>query len=281
MTSPADFVAQRRVARRAPPRRLARAVRRRRPLLGAAARRAQRGRSHNALAYEDRLLLKLRIERLKNPRAHSQHPPSRASMCCRPRSCDGRPAAAPASCARRSSTSRPAASSSAARRHLCHHLVKAAGAWRIRLKRVDLLDAGAPLPAIQLFLDAFFVPPGAITMNRFVRCALGAAAGRRPSPPRTLAADLKVGLSVSLSGPNSSLGIPYAKGMQAALAYKPEINGRKVAADRARRRLRSDHRRPQRAQAGRGREGRRADGHRRACRRRSRSRRWAARPRRR
>lgn len=44
----------------------------------------------------------------------------------------------------------------------------------------------------------------------------------------TLAADLKVGLSVSLSGPNSSLGIPYAKGMQAALAYKGEIGGRKV-----------------------------------------------------
>ncbi|HSB98686.1 MAG TPA: branched-chain amino acid ABC transporter substrate-binding protein, partial [Burkholderiaceae bacterium] len=44
----------------------------------------------------------------------------------------------------------------------------------------------------------------------------------------TLAADLKVGLSVSLSGPNSSLGIPYAKGMQAAVAYRPEINGRKV-----------------------------------------------------
>jgi len=43
-----------------------------------------------------------------------------------------------------------------------------------------------------------------------------------------LAADLKVGLSVSLSGPNSSLGIPYAKGMQAALAYKPEINGHKI-----------------------------------------------------
>ena len=32
------------------------------------------------------------------------------------------------------------------------------------------------------------------------------------------AADLKVGLSVSLSGPNSSLGVPYARGMQAALA---------------------------------------------------------------
>ena len=43
-----------------------------------------------------------------------------------------------------------------------------------------------------------------------------------------LAADLKVGLSTSLSGPNSSLGIPYAKGMQAALAYKGEVNGRKI-----------------------------------------------------
>ena len=42
------------------------------------------------------------------------------------------------------------------------------------------------------------------------------------------AADLKVGLSVSLSGPNSSLGVPYSKGMQAAVAYKPEIGGRKV-----------------------------------------------------
>ncbi|MEP6721425.1 MAG: ABC transporter substrate-binding protein [Variovorax sp.] len=50
---------------------------------------------------------------------------------------------------------------------------------------------------------------------------VGCAAG-------SLAADLKVGLSVSLSGPNSSLGVPYAKGMQAALAYRPEINGRKI-----------------------------------------------------
>lgn len=32
--------------------------------------------SHNSIAYEDRLLLQLRIERLKNPRAHSQHPRS-------------------------------------------------------------------------------------------------------------------------------------------------------------------------------------------------------------
>jgi len=44
----------------------------------------------------------------------------------------------------------------------------------------------------------------------------------------TSAADLKVGLSVSLSGPNSSLGVPYARGMQAAQAYQGEVNGRKI-----------------------------------------------------
>ena len=43
-----------------------------------------------------------------------------------------------------------------------------------------------------------------------------------------LASDLKVGVSLSLTGPNSSLGIPYEKGMQAALAYKPEIDGHKI-----------------------------------------------------
>jgi branched-chain amino acid transport system substrate-binding protein len=64
-------------------------------------------------------------------------------------------------------------------------------------------------------------------MRTFVRCAIGAALAAAFAAS-ALAADLKVGLSVSLSGPNSSLGIPYAKGMQAAVAYKPEINGRKV-----------------------------------------------------
>lgn len=42
------------------------------------------------------------------------------------------------------------------------------------------------------------------------------------------AADLKVGFITSMSGPVSSLGIPYDKGMKAALAYKSELNGRKV-----------------------------------------------------
>ena len=63
-------------------------------------------------------------------------------------------------------------------------------------------------------------------ISRLIRYA-AAAAGAAALAAGALAADLKVGLSVSLSGPNSSLGIPYAKGMQTALAYKPEINGRK------------------------------------------------------
>ena len=55
----------------------------------------------------------------------------------------------------------------------------------------------------------------------FAAAALGLAA-------QALAADLKVGFITSLSGPVSSLGIPYGKGIQAAAAYKSEIGGRKV-----------------------------------------------------
>ncbi len=54
----------------------------------------------------------------------------------------------------------------------------------------------------------------------FGACALTAAGA--------LAADLKVGFITSLSGPVSSLGLPYAKGLQAAIAYSSEVNGRKV-----------------------------------------------------
>ena len=48
------------------------------------------------------------------------------------------------------------------------------------------------------------------------------------SAATALAADLKVGFITSLSGPVSSLGIPYEKGMKAALAYKSEVAGRKI-----------------------------------------------------
>jgi branched-chain amino acid transport system substrate-binding protein len=67
-------------------------------------------------------------------------------------------------------------------------------------------------------------------IRTLTRCATAAAALATFAVflPAAQAADLKVGLSVSLSGPNSSIGVPYAKGMQAALAYKGEVNGRKI-----------------------------------------------------
>jgi branched-chain amino acid transport system substrate-binding protein len=43
-----------------------------------------------------------------------------------------------------------------------------------------------------------------------------------------MAADLKIGFISSMSGPVSALGIPYAKGVQAAIALQPEVAGRKV-----------------------------------------------------
>jgi branched-chain amino acid transport system substrate-binding protein len=43
-----------------------------------------------------------------------------------------------------------------------------------------------------------------------------------------LAADLKVGFITSLSGPVSSLGLPYEKGIKAAVAYKSNIGGKNV-----------------------------------------------------
>jgi branched-chain amino acid transport system substrate-binding protein len=57
-----------------------------------------------------------------------------------------------------------------------------------------------------------------------VACAawLGAAAHT------ALAADYKVGFITSLTGPVSSLGIPYQKGILAAQTYKADIDGKKI-----------------------------------------------------
>lgn len=41
-------------------------------------------------------------------------------------------------------------------------------------------------------------------------------------------ADIVVGFVTSLSGPGASIGIPYGRGIQAALEYKGEVNGEKI-----------------------------------------------------
>jgi 3-phenylpropionate/cinnamic acid dioxygenase small subunit len=108
---------------------------------------------YNALADEDRLLLSLRIERLKNPRAHSQHPPSQCQHVLQApvllqSGADG------SRCELR--TPFLYIETRAGRQLLLagsttHRLARIDDQWRIRLKRVDLLDAGGALPAIQLF----------------------------------------------------------------------------------------------------------------------------------
>lgn len=118
------------------------------PLAGAA---QAEGDAYNSLADEDRLLLALRVRRLKNPKAHSQHPRSRCQHVLQPSQVIEGGAE---TCELRTPflyiESRGARSVQLAGT-ATHRLVRAGDAWRIRCKRVDLLDAGEPLPAIQLF----------------------------------------------------------------------------------------------------------------------------------
>ena len=110
---------------------------------------------HNSLAYEDRLLLALRIERLKSPRAHSQQPRSRCQHVLQRSivvdadgSDDGTVEMRTPFVYVESRDGDQVLLTGSYR----HTLVRVDGGWKIRLKRVDLLDAERPLPAIQLFV---------------------------------------------------------------------------------------------------------------------------------
>ena len=111
--------------------------------------------SHQSLAYEDKLLLALRVARLGNPRAHSQHPPSRCQHVLQRSVVEAQGAGGEPGHRLRT----PFLYIEARGDHelmlagTCRHwLVGVAGAWQIREKRVDLLQPGRPLPALQLFV---------------------------------------------------------------------------------------------------------------------------------
>ena len=110
-----------------------------------------------SLAYEDRLMLSIRVKRLSHPQAHSQQPPSRCLHVLQTSHLLDRPAKA-----------EPGASEWRLRTPLTyyeqrgeaqiqlagvatHHLITIDGTLRIKLKRVDLLEAATALPMIQLF----------------------------------------------------------------------------------------------------------------------------------
>jgi 3-phenylpropionate/cinnamic acid dioxygenase small subunit len=112
----------------------------------------QDGLNHVSLMYEDRLLLKLRIERLKEPRAFSQQPESRCQhVLQRPEveaaDGDGYRLRTPFFYAEARGEEQLVFTGV-----VRHHLVGENGAWRIREKRIDLLNCDAALPSVQLFM---------------------------------------------------------------------------------------------------------------------------------
>ncbi|CAE6855602.1 hypothetical protein R69746_07560 [Paraburkholderia aspalathi] len=110
---------------------------------------------HASLMYEDRLMLRLRIDRLKQPQVHSQQPASRClHVMQRPFvsvsevGSDG---------SHRASTPMIYTETRGNEQWVYaakvnHDLVVANGDFRILMKRVELLNCDGPLPAIQLFL---------------------------------------------------------------------------------------------------------------------------------
>jgi 3-phenylpropionate/cinnamic acid dioxygenase small subunit len=112
------------------------------------------GEAHTSLYYEDKLLLQVRIERLRHPNAFSQQQPSFSQHILQ----------------------QPAIESEAPMSHECvlrtpflyveakldrqlllagvvyHHLVAASGDWKIRVKKVELLNRDAALPSIELLI---------------------------------------------------------------------------------------------------------------------------------
>lgn len=110
------------------------------------------GLNHASLMYEDRLLLKLRIERLKQPRAFSQQPESRCQhVLQRPEieSTDdgGYRTRTPFFYAEVRGDEQLVFTGV-----VRHHLIEQDGALRIREKRIDLLNCDAALPSVQLLM---------------------------------------------------------------------------------------------------------------------------------
>ena len=121
------------------------------PLLG---RFQQDTESHNSIAFEDRLSLQLRIERLKDPRAHSQHPPSRCQhvlQISRVESLDEEEGTAALRTPFLYIEARGERQLMLAGSYR-HLLARTPEGIRIRQKRVDLLGAERALPAVQLFI---------------------------------------------------------------------------------------------------------------------------------
>ena len=112
------------------------------------------GLNHTSHLYEDKLLRELRIERLKSPRAFSQQPPSRAIHLLQTPTVEACDAAARALRRAHASSTTPSrrATKCSPSSAPASTISSRDGALRMTLKRVDLLNSDAALPAVQLFI---------------------------------------------------------------------------------------------------------------------------------
>lgn len=110
--------------------------------------------TENSLAYEDKLLLQLRLERLKSPLAYSQKPASRCLHVLQESDVDKRDDAKGEFVTRTPFmyTETKGDDSQRYAATAWHTLVWKENRLWIRLKRVDILNCDAALPSIQLFL---------------------------------------------------------------------------------------------------------------------------------
>ena len=112
------------------------------------------GLNHTSHLYEDKLLRTLRIERLKSPRAFSQHPPSRCHHLLQT------PTVEVFDLPNNHFVTRTAFHYTESQGDemqfyvgtTYHHLTLLENALRMTLKRVNLLNCDAALPAVQLFI---------------------------------------------------------------------------------------------------------------------------------
>jgi 3-phenylpropionate/cinnamic acid dioxygenase small subunit len=112
------------------------------------------GRLHTSLFYEDRLLLKVRIERLKNPNSFSQSEPSWCQHLLQSPAVESRDGARNLYVVR---TPFMYAETQLDRQDLYagvawHHLAVHEGRLCMRMKKIELLNRSAALPSIQLFI---------------------------------------------------------------------------------------------------------------------------------
>ena len=109
---------------------------------------------HTSLAYEDKLLLQLRIERLKRPNAFSQKPASRCHHLLQTPEVE-KSDDAKGEYLTRTQMIYTETRGDESQRYAAtarHSLIKVNEKLKIKLKRVDILNCDAALPSIQLFL---------------------------------------------------------------------------------------------------------------------------------